>query len=224
MKEVQRWNDFPRSRGSQGQSGFNPHSWDSSYREHQSYKGWTAPNTGVPSDLTLSQICTPACFQNASNIKEIYLHKKKKKSIPQFPKTPLSGFTWLNLGNVIGDFILPKSTVKAGPEDYVCPSPSERSQEHVTQSVPLGCGRRHGGILIRLDSTWPTDNMNRASSEPKQASPRAPWSCQNPGLSCAAHDTNQSWAWARGVSLLRQHNANVNTTRMFWLMTTVIII
>lgn len=119
MKEVQRWNDFPRSRGSQGQSGFNPHSWDSSYREHQSYKGWTALNTGVPSDLTLSQTCTPACFQNASNIKEIYLHKKKKKSIPQFPQTPLFGFTWLNLGNVIGDFILPKSTEKAGPEDYI---------------------------------------------------------------------------------------------------------
>lgn len=57
---------------------------------------------------------------------------------------PLSGFTWLNLGNVIGTFILPKTTEKAGPEDYMCPSSSERSQEHVTQSILLGCGPRHG--------------------------------------------------------------------------------
>ena len=63
--------------------------------------------TWLPSVFTLSQTRTPASFQNASNIKEIYL-QKKKKSIPQFPKMPLSGFTWLNLGNVIGTFILPK--------------------------------------------------------------------------------------------------------------------
>lgn len=38
----------------------------------------------------------------------------------------------------------PKTTEKAGLEDYMCPSSSERSQEHVAQSIPLGCGLRHG--------------------------------------------------------------------------------
>ena len=99
--------------------------------------------TRLPSVFTLSQTRTPASFQNASNIKEIYLQKKKKNHTP----IPQNASVWIYLvkpWECHWYLHSPKTTENAGPEDYMCPSSSERSQEHVAQSIPLGCGLRHG--------------------------------------------------------------------------------
>lgn len=142
MKEVQRWNDFPRSRGSQGQSGFNTHSWDSSYREHQSFKGWTAPNTASFCLYLVSDTYT-SIFSKCLKYKRNLPPKKKKIHSP----IPQNASVWIYLvkpWECHWYLHSPKTTENAGPEDYMCPSSSERSQEHVAQSIPLGCGLRHG--------------------------------------------------------------------------------